>query len=194
MLRLVWTQHECVAQCRFYYSVNYCITTNFFSIRLFFTDTADSQDSRGKEGTIFYSILPLPTTDEHWDITTLHVRWLSRIFKRKACVYQTASQWNLPPYRITIWVIDWWCKVCLLDELTLGFCYSDLSLETSGFELASTITLVLQANQLTKCANHPKLPFLIGYIAKECKAQKMYQKPVVDNSGTLSTTTKSSSC
>ena len=113
MLRLVWTQHECVAQCRFYYSVNYCITTNFFSIRLFFPDTDDSQDSRGKEGTIFYSILPLPPTDEHWDIATLHVRWLSRIFKRKACVYQTASRWNLPPYRITIWVIDWWCKVCL---------------------------------------------------------------------------------
>ena len=36
--------------------------------------------------------------------------------------------------------------VCLFDELTLGFCYSDLTLETGGFELASTITLVLQAN------------------------------------------------
>ena len=40
--------------------------------------------------------------------------------------------------------------VCLLDELILGFCYSDLTLETGGFELASTITLVLQANRLTK--------------------------------------------
>ena len=45
--------------------------------------------------------------------------------------------------------------VCLLDELIIGFCYSDLTLETGGFELASTITLVLQANQLTKCASHP---------------------------------------
>ena len=42
--------------------------------------------------------------------------------------------------------------VCLLDELILGFCYSDLTLETGGFELASTITLVLQENRLTKCA------------------------------------------
>ena len=33
--------------------------------------------------------------------------------------------------------------VCLLDELTLGFCCNDLTLETGGFELASTITLVL---------------------------------------------------
>ena len=27
--------------------------------------------------------------------------------------------------------------------------------ETIGFELTSTITLVLQANQLTKCTSHP---------------------------------------
>ena len=54
------------------------------------------------------------------------------------------------------WLIDDSMFVCLLDELILDFCYSDLTLETSGFELASTITLVLQANQLTKCASHPK--------------------------------------
>ena len=42
--------------------------------------------------------------------------------------------------------------VCLLDELILHFCYSDLTLETGGFKLASTITLVLQGNRLTKCA------------------------------------------
>ena len=35
------------------------------------------------------------------------------------------------------------------------FCYSNLRRETGGFELASTITLVLQANRLTKCASHP---------------------------------------
>ena len=29
------------------------------------------------------------------------------------CVYQTSTRWDLPPYRITIWVIDWWCNVCL---------------------------------------------------------------------------------
>ena len=47
------------------------------------------------------------------------------------------------------WLIDDAMFVCLLDELILGFCYSDLTLETGGFELASTITLVLQANRLT---------------------------------------------
>ena len=43
--------------------------------------------------------------------------------------------------------------VCLLDELIQGFCYSDLRWETGGFELASTVTLVLQANRLTRCAS-----------------------------------------
>ena len=44
--------------------------------------------------------------------------------------------------------------VCLLDELILGFCYSDLTFESGGFELASSITLVLQANRQTKCAKN----------------------------------------
>ena len=52
------------------------------------------------------------------------------------------------------WLIDDAMFVCLLDELILGFCYSDLTLETGGFELALTITLVLQVNQLAKCASH----------------------------------------
>ena len=46
--------------------------------------------------------------------------------------------------------------VCLLDELILGFCYSDLTLEIGGFELALAITIVLQANRLIKCTSHPK--------------------------------------
>ena len=35
------------------------------------------------------------------------------IFNRNACVYQTATRWDLPPYRITIWLIDLWCNICL---------------------------------------------------------------------------------
>ena len=44
--------------------------------------------------------------------------------------------------------------VCLLDKLIPGFCYGDLEWETGGFELASTIILVLQAKRLTKCGSH----------------------------------------
>ena len=36
---------------------------------------------------------------------------------RSACVYQTATRWDLPPYWITIWLIDLWC------ELTNQVCY-----------------------------------------------------------------------
>ena len=80
------------------------------------------------------------------------------IFNRTACIYQAATRWDLPPYRITIW---------LTDDVTLSFClltwwfdssffsYSNLRWETGGFEDASTITLVLQANRVTKCASHP---------------------------------------
>ena len=47
--------------------------------------------------------------------------------------------------------------VCLLDELILGFCYRDLTLETGGFELASTIILVTR--ELTN-----QVKFLAGCI------------------------------
>ena len=41
---------------------------SFFPIRVFFTVTDDSQDSRGTEGAIFYSTLPPPPAQEHSDI------------------------------------------------------------------------------------------------------------------------------
>ena len=37
----------------------------FFLSGFSFTDTVDSQDSRRREGTIFYSALPLPPAHEH---------------------------------------------------------------------------------------------------------------------------------
>ena len=37
--------------------------------------------------------------------------------------------------------------VCLLYDLILGFCYNNLTKETGGHKLASTITLVLQTKQ-----------------------------------------------
>ena len=56
---------------------------------------------------------------------------------------------------ITTWLTaDDVMFVCLLDELILGFCYSDLIWETVGCELVSTITFVLQANRLTNCPSH----------------------------------------
>ena len=41
--------------------------TIFFLSGFSFTDSDDSQDSRGREGTILYSTLPLPPAHEHSD-------------------------------------------------------------------------------------------------------------------------------
>ena len=64
----------------------------FCSIRVFFTDTDDSQGSRGREGTIFYLTLPLSPAHEHWDIYLQLCMWddYNVIFNRNVYVYQTA--------------------------------------------------------------------------------------------------------
>ena len=59
----------------------------------------------------------------------------------------------------------------MFDELTLSFCYRNLTLKTGGFELTSTtITLVLQANRLTKCASHGFRPVVL-YGFENCSLQ-----------------------
>ena len=47
----------------------------FFLSGFSFTDTDNSQDSRGKEGTIFYSNLQLPPAPEHWNIYLQFYTW-----------------------------------------------------------------------------------------------------------------------
>ena len=131
--------------------------TSFFSIRVFFTDTDNSQDSRGREETIFYSTLPLQPAHEHWDIylqlcmwDDCHVFLIATLVFTRLLLDEIYDLIELP----FEWLIDDAIFVCLLDELILGFCYSDLTMEIAGFELASTITLVLKASGLTKCASH----------------------------------------
>ena len=98
-----------------------------FFIRVFFTDTNNSQDSRGREGTIFYSSLPLPPVHEHSDIHLQLCMWDDyHIFNCIACIYQAATQWDLPPYRITI---------SLIDDVTLSFCLFTGWLDSSFFLL-----------------------------------------------------------
>ena len=107
-------------------------------------------EGRGPSFSPLYHFHPL--TKFRQLFATLHVRWLSHIFNRTVCIYQAATRWDLPPYRITIWLTDdvalsfclftWWFDSSF-------FCYTNLRWETGGFELTSTITLVLQANRLT---------------------------------------------
>ena len=57
------------------------------------------------------------------------------------CIYQAATRSDLPPYGITIWLIDdvMLIFVCWLVNLIQGFCYSYLTLEIGGLELTSII-------------------------------------------------------
>ena len=129
-------------------------------MRVFFRDSDDSQESRGREGTIFYSTLPLLPAHEHWNIylqlcigDDYHVFLIATLKFTRLLLNEIYNLIELPFERL----IDDAMFVCLLDELILGFCYSDLTLETNGFELTSTIILVLQVNRLTKCASHTEV-------------------------------------
>ena len=92
---------------------------------------------------------------------TMPLRWLSHIFNCTACIYQTATRWDLPDcysMRFTTlqnyYLIDW-CDVdfrlfaCWFDY---RFYYSYLTWETGGLELA---------NRLTKCASPAGLWMLV---------------------------------
>ena len=125
----------------------------FFSIRASFNGhwRLTGQQRKGRDKFLLHSITSTRSRTFKYLFPFLLVRWLSHIFNRIGCIYQTAIRWDLPPYRITIWLIDdiMLIFVCLLGDLVLGFCYSNLTRETGGLEIAST------TNQLTKCASHP---------------------------------------
>ena len=91
-----------------------------------FSDTDNTQGSRGRKRAILYSTLQLPPAQEHWNIY-LDVTWLSHIFNRIACIYQTATRWDLPPYRITI---------SLTDDVMLNLLFVYFMICLSGFAVA----------------------------------------------------------
>ena len=92
------------------------ITSTILTNGISFTDTDYSQHSRGMEEKICSG------TFRHL-FATLHVRWLSHIFNCTACIYQTATWWDLPPSRITNWLINdvRLILVWLLDDLITSF-------------------------------------------------------------------------
>ena len=90
------------------------ISQFFFSIKIFFHRhwQLTGQQGKGGDHLLFHSTSSTrPRTFRHL-FATLNVRWLSHIFNRTACIYQAATRWDLPPYRITIW---------LTDDVTLSF-------------------------------------------------------------------------
>ena len=110
-----------------FFKTGSCLSTvnlDFFPIRVFFHGhwQLTGQQEKGGDHLLFYSTTSTRSRTFRHLFATLHVRWLSHIFNRNACIYQAATRWNLPPYRITIWLIDdRWLIVCFLVELILGF-------------------------------------------------------------------------
>ena len=163
-----------------FYSLSsyYAGVTPFFSIRVFFTDTDDSEDSRGRKETIFYSTLPIPPAHKHWDIylqlcmwDDYHIFLIETLAFTRLLLDEIYHLIELP----FAWLIDDVMFVCLFYELILGFCYSDLTWEIGGFEVTSTFILALQANRRTKCASHPKLyPDLLG----PCSSTRWFTRSV----------------
>ena len=85
----------------------------FFSIRVFFHGHWWLTEQQGKGGDhfLFHSTTSTRSRTFRHLFATLHVRWLSHIFNRNACIYQTATRWDFPTlsnYHLT----DWWCEVC----------------------------------------------------------------------------------
>ena len=93
----------------------------FFLPGFSFTDTDISHDSGGRQGTIFYSTLPLPPAHKHSDIYLQLCMWDDyHIFLTAPLVFiRLLNLWELPYYQITIWLIDdvMLIFVCLLEDL-----------------------------------------------------------------------------
>ena len=97
----------------------------FFSIRVFFHGQWKLTGQQGKEGDrlLFHSTTSIRSQTFRHLFATLHVRWPSHIINRNACIYLASTRWDLPPYRINIWlIIDvMFIFVCLCVDLILGF-------------------------------------------------------------------------
>ena len=80
---------------------------------------------QGKEGDdlLFHSTTSTCSQTFRHLFATLYLRWLSHILNSNACIYQTATRWDLPLYRIAIWMINDVMLIffCLLVDLILGF-------------------------------------------------------------------------
>ena len=136
----------------------------FFLFFCFFSRTLATHRTAGEgRGAIFYSTLPLSLAHEHSGIYLQLGTWGDyHIFLIETLVFNRLLLNEI--YHLIELLFDWlmmWCWfsfVCLLIWFYVLLRLFDMT-ETGRLELASTIILVLQANQLTKCASHPSWVF-----------------------------------
>ena len=73
----------------------------FYQGFLLQTLTTHKTAGEGRGHLLFHSTTSTRSRTFRHLFATLHVRWLSHIFNRTASIYQTATRWDLPPYRIS---------------------------------------------------------------------------------------------
>ena len=80
----------------------------FFTIRVFFHGhwQLTGQQGKGGDHLLFHSTTSTRSLTFRHLFATLRMRWLSHIFNRTDCIYQTTTRWDWPTFRITIWLID----------------------------------------------------------------------------------------
>ena len=113
--------------------------TFLFSIRVFF-------HGHRREGIIFDSTLLLPPSQQQSEIYFQLFKWDNYHMFLNACIYQTFIWWDLPPYRITIWLIGVVLVfVCLLVDLILSLVIATVDARYPEHLLSRTFTV---SNQL----------------------------------------------
>ena len=93
----------------------------FFLSGFSLTETNDSQDSKGMEGTIFYSTLPLLPAHEHWDIYFKLCMWDEYPVFLIATLVFTRRLLDEIYHFIELPLIDWLMMQCLLVYLMNWF-------------------------------------------------------------------------
>ena len=97
----------------------------FFFCQRFLSRTLTPHSTAGKGRGL--SFIPFyhshPLTNMQTFICNFACEMTITYFCRTACIYQIATRWDLPPYRITIWLINdsTLLFVCLHDDLVLAF-------------------------------------------------------------------------
>ena len=106
------------------------VRSQTFKLQVFFLSGFSSQtlhwrftgqQRKGGNHLLFHSTTSTDSRTLRHLFATLHVRLLSRIFNRNACVYQADEIYHFIELPFE-WLIDDAMFVCLLDELILGFC------------------------------------------------------------------------
>ena len=109
------------------------------------------QQQKGVDHLLFHSATSTRSQTFRHLFATLYVRWLSVIFLIALFVF-TRLLLDEIYHLIELpfdWLMKWWYFLFVYLRFDYSFCYRNLTQETGGLELASTITFVLQANRLS---------------------------------------------